>query len=485
MGIVSVYFHRLNLCVTVLTLVVCVSVAEKADAAPRLENLARKVGVKILADATSAKDVLESTKKRIPNGKMSRNAQARAAHILDNVSQYRRMPSLQYPINPDIYRYLISHPDVAISTWRVMGISTLQMWQTGEFEYKAKATDGSTGMADVLWRDGNQCLFIVEGRYQSPLLPGSIEASALVWLQYRFVKAKDGSLLVNQQVETFLYFPSSTINAIAKLTSRLTNAILDRNVFEVSLYARMMAKAAEKEPEWIEQLAQRMDGVPPDRRMELALISRLQKPALAATQPVSNSRAFPTQELPVSGEFHVFEKSLQQVITHVPLVPSALQRESSNGRQIDADKQSNSYPYQFITPNSGKTVIEKETHTRLAVHYGKPLWRSDINSMSESPNESVEDSPQSIVPLPVTPKRVEAPPSEPFPPPAKLSRIGSTPAIESNFGSGPRHLKLQSEQPSPTSAAQPTETMPIRTPTPLEAGESSPDDVLRRSVDGD
>jgi hypothetical protein len=404
MGTVSVHFQKLFSPAIALTLVASLSVNENANAAPRLEELARKVGVSILSDATSDRNVLEATKKRIPYGKMSSNAQARAAHILDNVSQYRRMPSLQYPINPNIYQYLINHPDVAISSWRVMGISTLQMWQTSEFEYKAKATDGSTGTADILWRDGNQCLFIVEGKYQSPLLPGSIEASALVWLQFRFVKGEDGSLLVNQQVETFLYFPSTAIDAIAKLTSRLTSSILDRNVFEVSLYARMMTKAAEKEPQWIEQLAQRLDGVPPQRRRELASISRGLNPDTTVMHPVSSSKQVALQRLPVSGEFHTFEKSLQQVVTHVPLVPGA-------GPTADRNSQQNtSRPAQFFSPTTANKVTKHKAYTRLAVHYGNPHPRSGLSGVPPTATSAAAhaaapdsaDDPVALLPTPVS-----------------------------------------------------------------------------------
>ena len=410
MGTVSVHFHKLFSPAMVLTLVASLSVNEGANAAPRLEELAQKVGVNILSDATSDRKVLESTKKRIPYRKMSSSARARAAHILENVSQYRRMPSLQYPINPNIYQYLINHPDVAISTWRVMGISTLQMWQTSEFEYQARATDGSTGTADILWRDGNQCLFIVEGKYQSPLLPGAIEASALVWLQFRFVKGKDGSLLVNQQVETFLYFPSTAIDAIAKLTSRLTSSILDRNVFEVSLYARMMTKAAEKEPQWIEQLAQRMEGVPPQRRRELASISRGLKPDTAITSPVSSSKQVAFRRLPVSGEFHAFEKSLQQVVTHVPLVPGAVPRAASNSPQPPSNPPNTSRPAQFFSPTTAKRLTSNKSYTRLAVHYGNPHPRSGLSGVpptakSASSNAAAPDStddPVAPLPTPVT-----------------------------------------------------------------------------------
>ena len=273
MGRLMDHIKRRLLCASIAAVSMTLVVATDVSADSQLEQLAKRVGVRILADATSDKEVLAHAKSRIPYNKMSEGAKQRAANILGDISQYRRMPSVQYKVDPNIYQYLVNHPDVAVSTWRVMNISKLQMWQTGEFEYEATAVDGSEGIADILWRDANQCLFIVEGRYSSPLLPNAIQASALVWLQYRFVRDRSGNYLVNQQVESFIHFPSAAVDTIARLASRITNTILDRNVFEVSLYARMMSQAASKDPEWIRQLAERMEGVLPQRRLELVQVS--------------------------------------------------------------------------------------------------------------------------------------------------------------------------------------------------------------------
>lgn len=270
-------FHSrqlLRICIPLSVALWVMASGAHASANPKLEQMAERLGVRILAEATSDKDIMNSAKAKIPFAKMSPRSRERTNAILSNMSQYRRMPSLQYEVHPEMYQYLISHPDVAISTWRVMGISELVMQQTGPFEYEASATDGSQGIADVLWRDGNQCLFIAEGKYQSPLIPGSIQASALVWLQYRFITDSDGKVRVNQQVETFIRFPSSAVDTLARLASVVTNSILDRNVLEVSLYAKMMSTAAEKEPAWIEQVAVRMDNVVPQRRQELIQIAQ-------------------------------------------------------------------------------------------------------------------------------------------------------------------------------------------------------------------
>ena len=247
-----------------ITLIAC-----PLHAAGRLEALAQSVGVRILSEGTSDRSVSRSSAAELPLSRMSADNQQRTRQIISNTSQYRRMPELQYEVAPAVYRYLVQHPDVAVSTWRAMGISQLKMLQTGPAEYEATAADGSEGIADVLLQDNNQCLFVVSGKYSSPLLPTAIHASALVWLRYRFRERNDGSVVVQQQVETFIHFPSTAVEVIAKLAARVTNSILDRNAFEVSLYARMMSEAARKDITWIEHLADRLDGVLPRRKQEL------------------------------------------------------------------------------------------------------------------------------------------------------------------------------------------------------------------------
>lgn len=359
---------------TICALTLWVTFAQPTNvvASEKLEELAQRVGVRILADATSDRDVLSASKSQIPYAKMSPRSQQRASYILSNLSQYRRMPCLQYEVNPGMYQYLINHPDVGISTWRVMGISKLQMFQTGEFEYEASASDGSKGKADVLWRDANQCLFIVEGTYSSPMLPGAIEASALVWLRYRFVDTKDGKVLVNQQVEAFISFPSYAVDTLARLATMITNTILDRNVFEVSLYARMMSTASRKEPEWIEQVAQRMDGVLPQRRLELVEVSRGRNPNSGNMLPAAVADRQPAiSRLPRSGSFRAFEDSLHQVNKHVPLVAGEVRHKPSYGQRIGDSNAAMARPHQYLPPEAQAALAAERERKLRTQHYNQ------------------------------------------------------------------------------------------------------------------
>jgi hypothetical protein len=63
------------------------------------------------------------------------------------------------------------------------------------------------------------------------------------------------------------------------MLSPMTNSMMDRNLFEVSLYGSMMSRAVRDEPEWIVQVADQMEGVLPQRKGELITIARQPRPS--------------------------------------------------------------------------------------------------------------------------------------------------------------------------------------------------------------
>ncbi len=242
--------------------------------ADQLRELAEKAGIRIQADGDSSDSSENQARSAIPLNLMTQENRQRAQLIIKERSQFRRLPSLQYTIDEPIYRYLLKHPDVAVSTWRVMGISRFEMWQTGPAEYEAKCLDGSEGIADILYQDENQMVFVCAGSYHNPLLPRPMEASALIWFRSVYTPNVEGTHVVTQKADVFVRFPSSGVSAIAKVLTPVTNALMDRNLFEVSLYGSMMSRAVRDEPEWVVQVAQQLEGVLPQRKMELTEVAR-------------------------------------------------------------------------------------------------------------------------------------------------------------------------------------------------------------------
>jgi len=265
-------------------LLVCSCTTASAD---QLEELIKRAGIRLVAEGSSATAAQKSALAAFPARRLSSTNRVRAERVLNQCTQYRRLPTLQYTIDEPIYRYLLEHPDVAVSTWRAMGISQFQMWQTGPQEYEASAADGSEGIADILYRDANEIIFICEGSYHNLLLPAPLEASALIWFRTVYKPHEQGTHIVSQSADVFVHFPSAGVASIAKVLTPVTSSLMDRNLYEVSLYAVMMSRAVRNEPEWIVDMSASLDGVLPQRRTELAAIAQQQRAALKTQQPQS------------------------------------------------------------------------------------------------------------------------------------------------------------------------------------------------------
>ncbi len=270
----SIHGVKSVLCCLV-TLLIATSVGTPAASADQLEELTKQAGIRIVSKGESSAELEKKTSAALPMAQLSADNRKRVSEIVNDCNQYRRLPTLQYTVDEPMYRYLLEHPDVAVSTWRVMGISRFEMWQTGPMEYEAKAVDGSEGLADVLYRDKNQMLFICEGLYHNPVLPKPLQASALIWFRATFTPNAEGTHVVSQRADVFVRFPSNGVSAVAKVLSPITNPLMDRNLFEISLYSSMMSRAVRDEPEWVVQVAQQLEGVLPQRKNELMAVARL------------------------------------------------------------------------------------------------------------------------------------------------------------------------------------------------------------------
>ncbi|MFN7802741.1 MAG: hypothetical protein ACK5TO_01925 [Planctomycetaceae bacterium] len=244
-----------------------------------------QAGAKVLgkgSKAASEKEILDAEPKGssssadrkkalalIPQEHLTAEQRERVASITKNVSYYRRLPKVSFPVEPEVYSYFLAHPDVAVSVWRAMEISKVEMYQTGRFEYEADAGDGSVGAIEILYSQGDLHLAICEGSFTSPLLKQPIEARSLLLLQTSFITEPDGTVSVTHRGDLFISFPAQTLDVAAKVFSPLTVTLTDRTFTEVSMFVRMMSLAMSRRPDWVEQVAAKMNGVPELRKQQM------------------------------------------------------------------------------------------------------------------------------------------------------------------------------------------------------------------------
>ena len=246
--------------------------AASADEPPGGEAAARERIVTIQS-GTSAARARERAEDALPLDALAPADRVRAGRVLNEHSLFRTLPVLRFPIHEDGLNYFVQHPDVAVALWRVLGISSCEMWQTGPDSYEGDAGDGSIGAFEVLLRSERDQLVLVEGQFKSPVLADPIKATCLFHLRTETAFDAAGEPFAVGRASLFVSFPSKAVGAAAKLISPVTNVVLDRNFEEVCLFAHLMDRSMQTRPEWCDGLAADLQGVLPRRRAELSRLT--------------------------------------------------------------------------------------------------------------------------------------------------------------------------------------------------------------------
>jgi len=232
-------------------------------------------GMTVVEAGTSTMAARREAAAAIPLQQLTEEARAKAQHVLNSTGLYRHLPTISFEADPDVYSYFLHHPDVAVSTWRALQISRFQLSETSPGRYTADAGDGSVGQVEVFYRTPQDTLIYCDGAFKSPLVPRPIAARALMRVQTRFDRTPDGKVVATHHGDVFVEFPSQTVETIARLISPVSHSIADKNFKQLTLFVQMMSQAMARHPEWVERLAERMDGVSEQSKSQMCEVGSL------------------------------------------------------------------------------------------------------------------------------------------------------------------------------------------------------------------
>jgi hypothetical protein len=229
--------------------------------------------VKTVQKPTSSKASRKAAIDALPLDKMTDEHRRRVTQIVNGTSIYRELPALQFDVDPRVYKFFMEHPEAAVSIWQVMKISDFHMRETAPDSFETDDGEGTRGLIDVAFRAPNEVVVLCDGAYKSALLPTAVKASGVLHVNVDFGQRPDGTTFVTHRARLFVYFPSQTMETVARLMSPVSNAIIDQNFREVSLFLYMMSTAMSRQPGWVEAVSKRMENVSEERKTEIMLVT--------------------------------------------------------------------------------------------------------------------------------------------------------------------------------------------------------------------
>lgn len=189
--------------------------------------------------------------------------------VLGSLSQYRRLPEVRFEVDPDTYNYFVGNPDVVVSLWQSMGISSINLTNVRPYQYRMTNTDGTVSDIYFLHRHRDVNVIYCSGEFKSPLLKHTITAEGVFCLYTKYEKdPATGATFVRHHADAFVAVPNLAVETAAKLISPVSNYIADRNFQEISLFMHTMSLTMERQAGWVQKQAEEMKGLQPEQIRE-------------------------------------------------------------------------------------------------------------------------------------------------------------------------------------------------------------------------
>lgn len=223
--------------------------------------------------ATASAEARQDAIRSIPFDKLDEEALSEVRSVLSDVAIFRRLPIHVVPCDPEMYLFLVRHPDVVVGAWETLGLSKMRMRQTAPGEFQLVDGAGASGKVKLLYQSFDMHVVLTDGVYDGPLLLKPVRGRSLVVLRTGYVIEPDGRYYITSRLDTFVQVENEGAELLAKTFHPLLGSVADANFLQTSAFLGSLSRTAEENLDGVRRLAANLPRVDPDVRRQFAQIS--------------------------------------------------------------------------------------------------------------------------------------------------------------------------------------------------------------------
>jgi hypothetical protein len=226
----------------------------------------------------------------LPLDKLDAQGRAKVHAVLANITIFRRLPVRVVDCDPDLYLFLVRHPDVVINIWNTLKISQLQLKQTGPETFRLNEDSGVTANLEYLYSNHDMHLIYAEGLYDGSTFGRQVKGSGVFCLKSGYIRETDGRYYVTSRLDAFISVEPSAVEIVAKALHPLLGYTADNNFTQTIAFVGSLSRTTEQNSRSIERMATQLFNVQPDVREQFAKLAEKisQKPSSQALRHVSD-----------------------------------------------------------------------------------------------------------------------------------------------------------------------------------------------------
>lgn len=226
------------------------------------------------AGATSDRGARDEALKAIPWKQIAEPQRRKVQYVVQNASMYRRLPTRVIDCDPDLFTFLLQHPEVVVDVWQMMGVSRVTLQETANRSYQADDGAGTTGNVTYAYTGwgpaaNNLAVIYADGAYEGRPFIKPLRAKSVIVLQSDSVQETNGRNYVTVRVDSFVCIEQMGVELVAKTVQPWINKTADRNFIETLGFVSTFSQTAEKNPQGMQRLAARLRTVDAPTREQL------------------------------------------------------------------------------------------------------------------------------------------------------------------------------------------------------------------------
>ena len=236
---------------------------------------------------SSSREARDEAMRAIPYNQLDRNSRIKVGAVLANTTIFRRLPAETIECDPNLFIFLIEHPDLVVNMWEVLGVSEVELLRTGEGVFDAGDKAGTRGRVEYLYQGPQVHLVYADGTYTGSLLPRPVRGRCVLLMRSSYSRASDGRPIVRCSIDAFVHLENVGVGMLAKTFQPLVTTAADHNFRETAVFLASVHRAAETNYAGMQKLTEKLTNVDDDHRREFSdLTTQLAvRAALAETEP--------------------------------------------------------------------------------------------------------------------------------------------------------------------------------------------------------
>ena len=258
----------------------------------------------VRSEGTSNREARDAAIQRLPFQQLTPEAGARLKTVVTSSSYFRSMPQETVDCDPEMFSFLVRHPEVIVNIWEVMDVTKVSLQRIGPYQLQGSDGAGTTSNMDLVFGNESMHIYFANGSYQGNLWARELNGKCVVILHNRPGQLPGGKQGIVASMDIFMKLDNMGADLVVKTLGPLMGKTADYNFTECASFFSQISQTAEHNPYGIQQLAKRLTKIDPKIRDQFiatttSVALRCGNPTVNVNAPAISDELPPPKQAPI------------------------------------------------------------------------------------------------------------------------------------------------------------------------------------------